>query len=208
MFSGLVQGVGSIESIAPFKAGSDDLRMWIAMGTMPHAPLEMGESICVRGCCLTVVDARESANNQAAAFDISPETLRVTAGFAVGQRVNLEKSLTLQDKLGGHLVTGHVDGIGTVAEFIDVGGSWHLVIDAPAPLAKYIARKGSITVDGVSLTVNTVTGARFELNIIPHTLAVTTLSGLKAGDAVNLEVDLIARYVERMLGFAARATDV
>jgi riboflavin synthase len=136
------------------------------------------------------------------AFDVSAETLACTAGFDVGREVNLEKSLRLSDRLGGHLVSGHVDGVGVVAAFAavsaDAQGSWYLSIDAPVALARYIASKGSIAVDGVSLTVNSVDGARFTVNLIPHTLAATTLRQLAVGCPVNLEVDVIARYVERL----------
>ena len=133
--------------------------------------------------------------------DVSAETLRVTAGFVPGAEVNLEKALRLADRLGGHLVSGHVDGVGTVHRFVPVGESHLLEIDAPGSLARYIIRKGSITVNGVSLTVNHVEGARFALNLIPHTLEQTTLKHLQAGSRVNLEVDMIARYVERMMQF-------
>ena len=133
--------------------------------------------------------------------DVSAETLRCTEGFAPGAEVNLEKALRLADRLGGHLVSGHVDGVGTVHRFTPVGESHLLEIDAPRELARYIIRKGSITVNGVSLTVNHVEGARFALNLIPHTLEMTTLKHLQAGSRVNLEVDMIARYVERMTQF-------
>ena len=135
-------------------------------------------------------------------FDVSAETLRCTAGFDAGCAVNLEKPLRLSDRLGGHLMSGHVDGVGIVAAFSPVaegdGGSWQLAIEAPATLARYIARKGSIAVSGVSLTTNAVDGRRFTVNLIPHTLAATTLANLTAGAKVNLEVDVIARYVERL----------
>ena len=132
--------------------------------------------------------------------DVSPETLSCTVGLATPGAINLEKALRLSDRLGGHLVSGHVDGVGTVLRFDPVGDNRLLMIRAPQALAKYIARKGSITVNGVSLTTNTVDNADFSINLIPHTLEATTLGTLKAGDAVNLEIDLIARYVERMLG--------
>ena len=148
------------------------------------------------GVCLTVVE--KDAN--AFTVDVSRETLNCTAGLdQQGARVNLEKALRLSDRLGGHLVSGHVDGVGEVVSFTDLGESWRLAIQAPQALAKYIAAKGSITVNGVSLTVNRVTGMAFEVNLIPHTLAVTTLGELRAGSRVNLEIDLIARYVERMM---------
>jgi len=133
--------------------------------------------------------------------DVSAETLRVTAGFVPGAEVNLEKALRLADRLGGHLVSGHVDGVGTVYRFAPAGESHLLEIDAPPALARYIIRKGSITVNGVSLTVNKVDGTRFALNLIPHTLEMTMLKHLQTGSRVNLEVDMIARYVERMMQF-------
>jgi len=144
--------------------------------------------------CHTVV-AKDAGGFE---VDTSRATLDVTTGLEAGRAVNLEKSLRLADRLGGHLVQGHVDGVGTVAAFDDLGGSWRLAIDAPAALSRYIARKGSIAVDGVSLTVNAVEGHRFEVNVIPHTLAVTTLATLARDRRVNLEVDLLARYLERM----------
>jgi len=131
--------------------------------------------------------------------DISKATLDVTHGLGAGRDVNLEKSLRLGDSLDGHLVSGHVDGVGRVAELQDLGGSARVVIEAPAEMARFIAAKGSIAVDGVSLTVNAVDGARFEVNLIPHTRAVTTFRGLAPGTRVNLEVDLLARYVDRIL---------
>jgi riboflavin synthase len=160
------------------------------------ADVAVGDSIAVNGCCLTVV-ARAGARFEA---DVSQETIACTVGLAAPGEVNLEKSLRLADRLGGHLLTGHVDGVGEVVAFAPAGESYRLVVRAPAPLTKYIARKGSIAVQGVSLTVNRVDGAEFEVNLIPHTLAVTTLKALAPGARANLEVDLIARYVERMLG--------
>jgi len=157
----------------------------------------IGDSIAVDGVCLTAV----ALTPDSFTVDVSAETLRVTEGFTPGAEVNLEKALRMADRLGGHLVSGHVDGVGTVHRFRPVGESHLLEIDAPPALARYIIRKGSITVSGVSLTVNAVEGARFALNLIPHTLDMTTLKHLKAGSRVNLEVDMIARYVERMLQF-------
>ncbi|HRE13816.1 MAG TPA: riboflavin synthase, partial [Usitatibacteraceae bacterium] len=159
--------------------------------------------IAIQGVCHTVVAF------DAGGFDVdtSAATLAVTTGLEAGREVNLEKSLRLADRIGGHLVSGHVDGTGTVAAFEDLGGSWRLAIDAPAPLARYIALKGSIAVDGVSLTVNAVEGARFEINVIPHTRAVTTLGRLSAGAAVNLEVDMTARYLERLMAAGGDGPD-
>jgi riboflavin synthase len=193
MFTGLVQATGRIASS---EARGSDLRMTIDTGALGLAGALVGESIAVQGVCLTAVEL----SGNAICVDVSRETLKVTTGLAAGREVNLERSLTLADRLGGHLVSGHVDGIGTVAQWRDLGGSWHLEVEAPPALGKYIAAKGSIAVDGVSLTVNAVDGARFSVNIIPHTRAVTTFRNLAAGSRVNLEADIIARYVERMLG--------
>jgi len=160
----------------------------------------LGDSIAIQGVCHTVV-AKDAV---AFEVDTSRATLDVTTGLDAGREVNLEKSLRLSDRLGGHLVQGHVDGVGQVHAFEDVGGSFRLVVEAPAELGRYIAKKGSITVDGVSLTVNAVDGARFEINIIPHTRSVTTFRNLSAGARVNLEVDMMARYIERLSGSGAR----
>jgi len=192
MFTGIVTAVGSITSAQP---QGDGLRLRIESPAFDLADVAIGDSIAIQGVCHTVV-AKDAKGFE---VDTSRATLDVTTGLAKGHAVNLEKSLRLADRLGGHLVQGHVDGAGTVFSFEDVGGSWRLVIDAPQDLARYVARKGSIAVDGVSLTVNAVAGARFEINIIPHTRAVTTLSRLRPGDQVNLEIDLMARYAERIL---------
>jgi len=158
--------------------------------------VQIGDSIAVNGVCLTVV----ALNGNEFTVDVSRETLDCTVGLErQGGHVNLEKALRLSDRLGGHLVSGHVDGVGEVVAFNDIGESWQLAVRAPQQLAKYIAVKGSITINGVSLTVNKVAGAEFEVNLIPHTLEVTTLDELHAGAKVNLEIDLIARYVERMM---------
>ena len=194
MFAGIVGAVGRIVSAEPH---GDGLRLRIEAGGLGLEDVKVGDSIALAGICHTVV-ARS-----AVAFDVdtSRATLAVTAGLAAGREVNLEKSLRLADRIDGHLVSGHVDGVGTVTAFEELGGSARLEIEAPADLARYIARKGSIAVDGVSLTVNAVTGTRFEVNVIPHTRAVTTLGALAAGACVNLEVDMIARYVERLAAF-------
>ena len=155
----------------------------------------IGDSIACNGVCLTVT----ALVPKGFTVDVSQETLRVTAGFAAGNAINLEKSLRLSDRLGGHLVSGHVDGIGEVCTVNAVDGNREIAIRFPAELGRYIARKGSITVNGVSLTVNVVTTDTFSVNLIPHTLAITNLKDLKQGDRVNLEMDLVARYVERML---------
>ena len=191
MFTGIVVATGTIASARPH---GDGLRLRIDSPGLGMDDVAVGDSIAIQGVCHTVV-AKDARGFE---VDTSRATLDVTAGLEAGRAVNLEKSLRLSDRLGGHLVQGHVDGVGRVASFDDVGGSWRLVIDAPAPIARYVARKGSIAVDGVSLTVNAVKGTRFEVNIIPHTRAVTTLAHLAAGSRVNLEVDLLARYLERM----------
>jgi len=192
MFTGIVQAVGRIESKASLEQG---VRLEIDAGSLDLAGVAIGDSICVQGCCLTVV----AHAGRRLAFDVSRETLDCTVGIDGPGKVNLEKSLALGDKLGGHLVTGHVDGVGEVLAFEPAGESRLLRVRAPHALARYIARKGSIAVDGVSLTVNRVAGDEFEVNLIPHTLEVTTLGRLAPGVRVNLEIDLIARYVERML---------
>jgi riboflavin synthase len=183
MFTGIVQAVGRIVSVAPLEIDCPQL---------DRADLAVGDSVCVQGVCLTVTRLTSSGFTA----DVSSQTLGVTAGLErEGAAVNLEKSLALGDRLGGHLVSGHVDGVGEVASF-DAGV---LRVRAPLELARFIARKGSICVDGVSLTVNAVQGDEFEVYLIPHTRAVTTLARLAAGARVNLEVDLVARYVERLL---------
>lgn len=182
MFTGIVQAVGRIEKLQPLQ---------VATGRLPLGDVRIGDSVCVQGCCLTVIRKARGRLR----FDVSGETLRVTAGLDRPGKVNLEKSLGLGDKLGGHLVTGHVDGVGVVLKH----SKGFLQVKAPKPLHRYIARKGSICIDGVSLTVNRAKGRTFEVNLIPHTLKVTTLGRLKEGDAVNLEVDLVARYVARIL---------
>ena len=182
MFTGIVQAVGRIEKLNPLQ---------VATGRLPLADVRVGDSVCVQGCCLTVVKKAK----RKLWFDVSRETLRVTAGLDRPGDVNLEKSLGFGDKLGGHLVTGHVDGVGVVVA--RSGGL--LKVRTPKALARYVARKGSICIDGVSLTVNRVKGSAFEVNLIPHTLKVTTLGRLARGSKTNLEVDLVARYLERIL---------
>lgn len=199
MFSGIIAAVGRIVDLSPLEKG---VRLTVDAGRLGLDDVSLGDSIAVNGVCLTVV-AHEGDRFQ---VDVSRESLDCTAGLDAAGEVNLEKALRLADRLGGHLVSGHVDGVGEVISFEPVGESHELVIRAPAGLAKYLARKGSVTVDGVSLTLNRVTGAQFSINLIPHTVAATTLKRLKAGSRVNLEVDLIARYVERMLGAAEEST--
>ena len=194
MFAGIVSSVGRIVSAEPH---GDGLRLRVQAEELGLEDVKVGDSIALAGICHTVV-ARSGV-----AFDVdtSKATLGVTSGLESGREVNLEKSLRLADRIDGHLVSGHVDGVGTVTAFEELGGSARLEVEAPGELARYIARKGSIAVDGVSLTVNAVNGPRFEINVIPHTRAVTTLGGLVVGARVNLEVDMIARYVERLAAF-------
>ena len=193
MFSGIVAAVGRIEHIEPL---ADGIRLTVDTNGLDLTDVIVGDSIAHSGVCLTVVDM----NGARLKYDVSRETLNCTIGLdAVGNEVNLEKALRLADRLGGHLVTGHVDGVGEVVKFAPIGESHELVIRAPAAIAGYIAKKGSITVNGVSLTVNRVDSRDFWINLIPHTVAMTNLKHLQAGSKVNLEIDLIARYVERML---------
>ena len=194
MFTGIIQSIGRIHE---YEARGADARMVIAGGGLDLSDVAPGDSIAVNGVCLTAVTLTPDSFS----VDVSAETLRCTEGFMPGAEVNLEKALRLADRLGGHLVSGHVDGVGTVHRFVPVGESQLLEVDAPRELARYILRKGSITVNGVSLTVNHVDDARFALNLIPHTLEMTTLKHLQAGSRVNLEVDMIARYVERLAQF-------
>lgn len=201
MFTGIVAAVGRIERVEPLghEAG---VRLTVDAGGLDLSDVVPGDSIAIQGACMTAV----GIDHGRFVVEVSRESLSRTRGLDRVGEVNLEKAMRLDDRIGGHLVSGHVDGLGDVVSFEPVGESWHLVLRAPAGLAKYFAYKGSVTVNGVSLTVNRVAdaadGAEFEINLIPHTIAVTTLKSLKPGDQVNLEVDLIARYVERMLGAA------
>jgi len=193
MFTGIVQAVGEVRAVTP-RGG--DVEFVFAVGTLDLNGVAIGDSISVSGCCLTVT--RLTGDSFAA--DASLETLQVTTlgRWQMGQRVNLEKALRAGDPLGGHYVTGHVDGIATVVGTAADARSLRMEFEVPAPLARYIARKGSVCIDGVSLTVNDVAKNRFAVNLIPHTLEVTTLGGCQAGTQVNVEVDIIARYLERM----------
>jgi riboflavin synthase len=194
MFTGLIEGIGTL-------AGRDmrggDARLRIAVGTLPFDGVQPGESISVNGVCLTVV-AYDATGFEA---DVSNETLALTTlgTLPVGRALNLERAMRPTDRLGGHLVSGHVDGVGQVRATRDDARAQRWAFAAPAPLRRYLAAKGSICVDGVSLTVNAVDGDAFEVALVPHTLAHTAFGGIGAGDAVNLEVDLVARYVERLL---------
>ena len=194
MFTGIIESVGKIESIED-KGG--DARVWIQTAKMDMSDVQLGDSIAMNGVCLTAVELREDAY----CADVSGETLSLTSlkQLKEGSQVNLEKALTPNTSLGGHMVSGHVDGLGKVIERYDDARSVRFVIESPSSLAKYIAVKGSITVDGVSLTVNKLDGCQFELNIVPHTLQETIMQSYQAGSEVNLEVDLIARYLERLM---------
>lgn len=194
MFTGIVQAMGRIQSVAPQAEG---VRMRVEAGMLALADACVGDSIAVNGVCLTVVEF----DAHGFAVDVSPETLRCTSldRLSVGDRVNLELALRLGERLGGHLVSGHVDGVGWVRTVRAEGECLWLRIEVPAELARYVSRKGSVCVDGVSLTVNAVEGATFEVQIIPHTREQTLFGGYRPGDAVNIEVDLIARYLERLI---------
>lgn len=191
MFTGIVAAVGRVRGVKPMRGGR---KLAIDAGSLDLKDVAVGDSIAVNGACLTVVACKPLSFE----VDVSRETLACTTGLAAGKSVNLEKAMRLADRLGGHLVSGHVDGVGTVKRVAPAGGSRVMLVMAPAALAKFIARKGSITVNGVSLTVNEVRGAEFTVNLIPHTLAKTNLRELRAGGKVNLEVDLLARYAERL----------
>jgi riboflavin synthase len=207
MFTGIVAAIGKIESVQPLAGGLEaGVRLSIHAGGLPLADVALGDSIAINGACMTVVEKSASGF----VVDVSRESLNCTVGLDTTTEVNLEKALTLAERLGGHLVSGHVDGLGVVRKFEAVGESWELVVEAPHELAKYLAFKGSIVVNGVSLTVNRVSDigsgselvCQFSINLIPHTIAMTTLKHLRVGGKVNLEIDLIARYVERMLSVA------
>ena len=208
MFTGIIQATGTITRM---ESRNGDMRLSIATGKLDLSDVAMGDSIAVNGVCLTAVELPGDGFSA----DVSNETLALTTlgSLKVGSRVNLEKALTLSDRLGGHLVSGHVDGIGTVLERSPDARSERFVIEAPDVLARYIAQKGSVCVDGTSLTVNKVDGARFELNIVPHTLQETIIGDYVPGSKVNLEVDLIARYLERLMlgeraGLSGEKTDI
>jgi riboflavin synthase len=194
MFTGIIQAIGEI---ADLQQRGGDVRLRVRTGSLDLGDVALGDSIAVNGVCLTAVELP----GDGFVADVSRETLSLTSlgDLSVGSRCNLEKALTLATRLGGHLVSGHVDGLGTVVERHDDARSVRFTIEAPADLARYIAHKGSISVDGTSLTVNAVDGARFELNIVPHTLEWTIMDEYEAGRKVNLEVDLVARHIERLL---------
>jgi len=193
MFTGIVETMGQVRGV---QASGQGMRVVIDRGGLSLDDVKVGDSIAVNGCCLTVVQLEPDAFH----VDVSQETLSATTGFAHGEAVNLEKALQLGDRLGGHLVTGHVDARADVTRLERIGESWLVQLRVPALLKQYIARKGSVTLNGVSLTVNRVDDDRFEVNLIPHTMQVTNLKHLRPGAQVNLEVDLLARYLERLAG--------
>lgn len=194
MFTGIIQAEGTIAAIEP-KEG--DWKVTINVGKLDMSDVHIGDSIAANGICLTAIEFND---NQYVA-DVSGETLKVTnaGAWSTGSPVNLEKALTLQDRLGGHLVSGHVDGIGQVVSISQDARSWRYEVEAPIEICKYIAAKGSICINGISLTVNQVDGCKFGVNIVPHTRQETTIKYLEIGSTVNLEVDLLARYLERMM---------
>jgi riboflavin synthase len=208
MFTGIVATTGQIQSVepidAPNQANQDKagVRLLIDANDLDLSDVKIGDSIAIQGACMTVTSMPDTKHFT---VDVSRESLNKTAALAQPGPVNLEKSLCIGDQIGGHLVSGHVDGQGRVIKFEPVGESWQLVVQAPRELGMYLAYKGSITVNGVSLTVNEVSdtpeGTEFSINLIPHTVEVTTLKHLKSNDSVNLEVDTIARYVQRMLAY-------
>ena len=197
MFTGIIQAVGQIERVMPTPQAQNpmqDVKLSIDSGGLDMSDVRIGDSIAVNGVCLTVVNFDKSHFEA----HVSRETLSCTVGLDSERTVNLEKALRFSDRLGGHLVSGHVDGVGQLVRFEPAGDCMLLAVRAPNTLARYIAIKGSIAIDGVSLTVNAVDNDTFSVNLIPHTLEITSLKNLGVGSRVNLEVDLIARYVERM----------
>ena len=203
MFTGIIQAVGHIVSVTPLLGA--DARVVIDAGTLDLSDVALGDSIAANGVCLTVVALDTTQTPPHYSVDVSGETFACTTGFPVAGRVNLEKALRLSDRLGGHLVSGHVDGVGEVLALTRIGESHRFDIRAPESLARYLAAKGSIAVNGVSLTVNTVNdavdGRDFSINLIPHTLEHTTLGDLKPGSRVNLEADMLARYADRLMAY-------
>ena len=201
MFTGIITGLGRITAHQPI---GDGQRISVACGDWPLDDIAIGDSIAHSGCCLTIVEKAPGVLRS----DVSAHSFTIITGLEVGALVNLEKSATLADKLGGHLVTGHVDTSGLVTQWKNLAESWLLEVEVPAAFGKFIAKKGSVTVNGVSLTVNAVedveSGCRFQINVIPHTFQVTNYSQLAPGHRVNIEIDTIARYVERMVSLTTR----
>ncbi|WP_370263424.1 riboflavin synthase [Limnobacter sp.] len=201
MFTGIIESIGTIESVSPLQDSAwAGVRLQVHAPTLDFSDVKLGDSIAIQGACMTVVDMRD----QRFWVDVSQESLSKTVGLNQPGEVNLEKAMRLSDRVGGHLVSGHVDGLGSVVDFSPVGESWHLQIRAPKALSPFFAYKGSVTVNGVSLTVNKVddlaTGeCDIHINLIPHTVQMTTLKHVQAGTPVNLEIDQIARYCERIV---------
>lgn len=201
MFTGIIESIGKIESVSPLQNSAyAGVRLAVSAPTLDFSDVKLGDSIAIQGACMTVV----TIENQTFHVDVSHESLSKTVGLNQPGEVNLEKAMRLSDRVGGHLVSGHVDGLGTVVEFEPVGESWHLQIRSPKLLSPFFAYKGSVTVNGVSLTVNKVDDLEagecdIHINLIPHTVEMTTLKHLKAGNPVNLEIDQIARYCERIV---------
>lgn len=194
MFTGIIEAIGRIKKIEPV---GGDMRLHVEVGTLDMSDVQLGDSIAVNGVCLTAIEF----DKKHFSADVSNETINLTSlkGLDIGGEVNLEKALLPTTRLGGHLVSGHVDGLGEVLSIKEESRSIQLIIKAPDDLKHYIAMKGSICIDGTSLTVNKITGANFEINIVPHTQQRTVIKNYKPGTKVNLEVDLIARYLERLL---------
>lgn len=194
MFTGIISAIGDIANL---EQRGGDVRLTIRTGNLGLADVQLGDSIACNGACLTAVEL----TGEGFIADVSVETLNLTTigNWTVGARINLEKAMQATDRFGGHIVSGHVDGIGEVVSLHEDARSWRFRMRAPSELAKYIAHKGSITVDGTSLTVNIVDGCEFELNIVPHTMTHTVMGDYQVGTKVNLEVDLVARYLERLL---------
>jgi riboflavin synthase len=195
MFTGIITGMGSVRSLQPLGAGQD-MRVVIAAPWPDTGSIPVGASVACGGCCLTAVEVGPDWF----AVDVSGETLSKTklGTWTPGSPMNLERSLRMGDELGGHLVSGHVDGLGRVQSVVSENGSWRVRVEVPRDLARFIAQKGSVSIDGVSLTVNEVEAATFGVNVIPHTWTVTTLGTLRAGDPVHIEIDMLARYVARL----------
>jgi riboflavin synthase len=193
MFTGIIEATGAVSS---YVLGGESARLIISSQNFETSTISEGDSIAVNGVCLTAATIREREIE----FDVSPETLSVTTGFKIDQIVNLERALTLQTLIGGHLVSGHVDGVAIVKEIEIVDNNWQVIIECPDRLARYCVNKGSVTLNGVSLTINHASSNQININLVPHTLSVTNLQSLSVGDFVNIEIDMIARYVEKMIG--------